>query len=93
MARIDTIQDLLIEVEKFEEERIKLIREKLTSSLEEFVGKENIDHNRFEQELIYYLEKLDVTEEKVRLKHHCDYFIETAKEPKAIGKKLGFISQ
>jgi len=51
------------------------------------------DENRFEQELIYYIERLDITEEKVRLKKHCDYFIETLNEPGSQGKKLGFVSQ
>ena len=59
----------------------------------EVVGKDKVDNNRFEQELIYYIDKLDITEEKVRLKSHCDYFLEILKNKDANGKKLGFISQ
>ena len=70
-----------------------MIKERLASMLEEHVGKENIDQNRLEQELIFYIDKLDITEEKIRLKSHCDYFLETLKSPDANGKKLGFISQ
>ena len=57
------------------------------------MGKENVDQNRFEQELIFYIDKLDITEEKIRLKSHCDYFLAALKSPDANGKKLGFISQ
>jgi uncharacterized protein (TIGR00255 family) len=81
----------LVEVE--EPKRILVIRERLNQFLSEAVGREAIDQNRFEQELIYYIDKLDVTEEKIRLKAHCDYFIETLKNDDANGKKLGFISQ
>ena len=81
----------LIEVE--EPKRIPLIRERLTQFLNEAVGREAVDQNRFEQELIYYIDKLDITEEKIRLKTHCSYFIETLKNDDANGKKLGFISQ
>lgn len=81
----------LVEVE--EPKRIPLIRERLNQFLTEAIGRESIDQNRFEQELIYYIDKLDITEEKVRLKSHCDYFVETLKNADANGKKLGFISQ
>jgi uncharacterized protein (TIGR00255 family) len=81
----------LVEVE--EPKRIPLIRERLNQFLVEAVARESIDQNRFEQELIYYIDKLDITEEKIRLKSHCDYFIETLKNADANGKKLGFISQ
>jgi uncharacterized protein (TIGR00255 family) len=81
----------LIEIE--EPKRIPVIRERLNQFLSEAVGREAIDQNRFEQELIYYIDKLDITEEKIRLKAHCDYFIETLKLDDANGKKLGFISQ
>jgi uncharacterized protein (TIGR00255 family) len=81
----------LVEVE--EPKRILVIRERLNLFLSDAVGREAIDQNRFEQELIYYIDKLDVTEEKIRLKTHCDYFIETLKNDDANGKKLGFISQ
>jgi uncharacterized protein (TIGR00255 family) len=76
-----------------EPKRIPAIRERLNQFLSEATGAENIDKNRFEQELIYYIDKLDITEEKIRLKAHCDYFIETLKNADANGKKLGFISQ
>lgn len=81
----------LVEVE--EPKRVPLIRERLNQFLEEAVGRESVDQNRFEQELIYYIDKLDITEEKIRLKSHCDYFLETLKNADANGKKLGFISQ
>jgi uncharacterized protein (TIGR00255 family) len=81
----------LVEVE--EPKRIPLIKERLNQFLNEAVARESIDQNRFEQELIYYIDKLDITEEKIRLKSHCDYFIETLKNADANGKKLGFISQ
>jgi uncharacterized protein (TIGR00255 family) len=81
----------LVEVE--EPKRIPVIRERLNQALADAVGREIIDQNRFEQELIYFIDKLDITEEKIRLKTHCDYFIETLKNDDANGKKLGFISQ
>ena len=81
----------LVEVE--EPKRVPVIRERLNQFLSESVGAENIDKNRFEQELIYFIDKLDITEEKIRLKAHCEYFIETLKNADANGKKLGFISQ
>jgi uncharacterized protein (TIGR00255 family) len=80
-------------IESFEEGRINRVKEKLTSILEENVNSENIDKNRFEQELIYYLEKYDINEEKVRLKKHCEYFLETLDTPSPNGKVLGFIAQ
>ncbi|WP_299501256.1 YicC/YloC family endoribonuclease [Mucilaginibacter sp.] len=81
----------LIEIE--EPKRVPVIRERLNQFLSEAAGREAIDQNRLEQELIYYIDKLDITEEKIRLKAHCDYFIETLKNADANGKKLGFISQ
>jgi len=81
----------LVEIE--EPKRVPLIRERLNQFLSEAVGKESIDQNRFEQELIYFIDKLDITEEKIRLRTHCDYFIETLKNADANGKKLSFISQ
>lgn len=84
---------LLESVATHESGRIAKVREKLDSLLEEAVGKENIDKNRFEQELIFYLEKYDINEEKVRLKTHCDYFIETMNTPAPNGKILNFITQ
>jgi uncharacterized protein (TIGR00255 family) len=81
----------LVEIE--EPKRVPLIKERLNQFLSDAVGRENIDQNRFEQELIYFIDKLDITEEKIRLRTHCDYFIETLKNADANGKKLSFISQ
>jgi len=91
--RIQNILDLLKQVEPFEKERTLHIKERIKSNLEEFAQDIQSDKNRFEQEIIYYLEKLDITEEKVRLKKHCDYFLETMAGEKDAGKKLSFISQ
>jgi uncharacterized protein (TIGR00255 family) len=72
-------------------ERVKAIKDRLQTAIDEL--KVNVDENRFEQELIYYLEKLDITEEKVRLTNHLDYFFETLNGTVANGRKLGFITQ
>ena len=90
---IGKILSLLETLETFEGGRITKIREKLMSLLEINPGSENIDKNRFEQELIFYLEKYDINEEKVRLKTHCDYFIDTINTPAPNGKILSFIAQ
>jgi uncharacterized protein (TIGR00255 family) len=90
---IGKILALLETIETFEAGRITKIREKLMTLLEESLGQENIDKNRFEQELIFYLEKYDINEEKVRLKTHCDYFEETLNTTPPNGKILNFISQ
>jgi uncharacterized protein (TIGR00255 family) len=92
-SRIGIIQALITDIENIEDQRIERIKSRINGNLEEHVGKDKIDTNRFEQELIYFLEKLDITEEKVRLKSHCDYFLETIKEDQPVGKKLGFITQ
>ena len=91
--RIGIILDNLKLFEIEEPKRVPVIRERLNQFLSEATAREAIDQNRFEQELIYYIDKLDITEEKIRLKAHCDYFIETLKNADANGKKLGFISQ
>ena len=91
--RISNILEGMKNVEEQEPNRIPQIRQRLNNFLEEAVGKEHVDHNRFEQELIFYIDKLDITEEKIRLKSHCDYFLEALKDKDANGKKLGFISQ
>lgn len=91
--RIKTIDDKKNEITPFEIARTEKIKEKLKVSLSNNVDGQNYDKNRFEQELIYYLEKLDITEEKVRLTNHCNYFLEMLDEPESNGKKLGFISQ
>ena len=93
VERIDAIRKGVLELEKFEPTRIEAIKKRLQSSLEEFIQASNIDRNRFEQELIFYIEKLDVSEEKVRLRSHCDYFIKTLQTDSSAGKKLAFITQ
>jgi uncharacterized protein (TIGR00255 family) len=93
LGRVSIIRRLMSELEPFEVTRVAKIREKMKANLEELVTIEKIDHNRFEQELIYYFEKLDISEEKVRLIQHCDYFEETAQEQDNAGRKLGFIVQ
>ncbi len=90
---IDKILSLLNQMAPFEEGRIIKVREKLDSLLSENIGNENIDKNRFEQELIYYIEKFDINEEKVRLKTHCDYFLTTITTDAPNGKLLNFICQ
>jgi uncharacterized protein (TIGR00255 family) len=91
--RVEAISQKLINLEKYEEERIAQIRERIGNNLAAYLKKEDLDENRFEQELIFYIEKLDVSEEKVRLSNHCKYFLETMGDQKPAGKKLGFISQ
>jgi uncharacterized protein (TIGR00255 family) len=90
---IGNILSFLQNISTFEQGRVTKIRERIASMLEEYVGKDNIDKNRFEQELIFYLEKLDINEEKVRLRTHCDYFLETLNTPAPNGKILNFIAQ
>ncbi|MEY3677976.1 MAG: hypothetical protein RI924_117 [Bacteroidota bacterium] len=91
--RIQYISNHLSQIEQLEVHRIPAIRERLHQLLTEQVAKEHIDQNRFEQELIYYIDKLDITEEKIRLKSHCSYFMNSINTPDANGKKLGFIAQ
>lgn len=90
---IHKIGSLLVKVDDADPGRIQVIRERIKNHLVEFELSEQVDQNRFEQELIYYIEKLDISEEKVRLKSHLQYFLETMKSKDANGKKLGFISQ
>jgi uncharacterized protein (TIGR00255 family) len=90
---IGKILSLLETIGTFEIGRITKIKEKLMSLLEENLGPEKVDKNRFEQEIIFYLEKYDINEEKIRLKTHCDYFIETINTPSPNGKILNFIAQ
>ncbi len=89
---VNSIQDNLAKINPFEKERLPKVKQKLLRSVEELNLKSQIDEKRLEQELIYYAEKLDLTEEKVRLKEHCIHFMETLKEINS-GKKLGFITQ
>lgn len=88
-----SIQDKLQKIEQHDGKRIENIRIRLDKKMDEIRMKTQIDPNRFEQELIYYIEKIDITEEKVRLQSHLDYFIEIMKVNEPQGKKLGFISQ
>lgn len=91
--RIERILSLLKDIEPLESTRIESIRAKFEMRLAELNLDKSIDQNRFEQELVYYFEKLDVTEEKLRLRKHCDFFIMTMAEKESPGKKLGFITQ
>jgi len=92
--RVEHILSLLGELLPYEQERFVRMRERLRANLEENFGKENLDANRFEQEILYYLEKMDLTEEKVRLEQHCRYFIEQLEDAnRSAGRSLGFISQ
>ena len=89
--RIKNIQSFLTEVNSFDEARIEFVKERLKKAIDEL--KVSTDENRFEQELIYYLEKLDINEEKVRLGNHLNYFLQELATPDSNGKKLGFIVQ
>jgi len=89
--RIKNIQQLLTQVEALDTERLAAIRSRMERAVEEI--RDRVDENRFEQELIFYLEKLDITEEKVRLANHLNYFLTTLEEPQSNGRKLGFIAQ
>ncbi|WP_335967132.1 YicC/YloC family endoribonuclease [Galbibacter sp. PAP.153] len=91
IVRVESILSLLKKVEEIDPERLVHVRERLEKAVADL--KENVDENRFEQELIYYLEKFDITEEKVRLANHLDYFLQTIDSKDSNGKKLGFISQ
>ena len=92
-GRLKSIEKHLKIIEKLEPERIKSFRARINQSLAEVVENVKIDQNRFEQEMIYYIEKLDVSEEKFRLRSHCNYYMESLKSKDANGKKLGFIIQ
>ena len=91
--RVGNILSYLSAIEPFEKERIENLRAKLRLAFVELENQANFDENRFEQELIYYIEKMDITEEKIRLQKHCDYFFQTVAEPTSSGRKLGFIAQ
>jgi uncharacterized protein (TIGR00255 family) len=90
--QINSILEKLQQIEVFDPKRIETIKARITKNLSEYIPAESVDKNRFEQELIYYIEKIDINEEKVRLKTHCNYFLTTMKEP-ASGRKLNFIAQ
>ena len=91
LKRIDKIEKLKNDIIPYEKERIELIRNRIRENIETM--KIPVDENRFEQEIIYYLEKLDITEEKVRMQNHINYFREVCEKEEAPGRKLGFIAQ
>lgn len=92
ITHINKIEELHSQINLFEKERIEIVKNRIKQNLSELVSKESFDKNRFEQELIYYIEKIDITEERVRLSNHCKYFKETCNENNS-GRKLGFIAQ
>ncbi len=91
--RISLIDNKIAEIELYESQRLETIKSRISSNLNEFFDTDKIDSNRFEQELLYYIERLDITEEKIRLHNHCQYFIAESKTSEAIGKKLSFLVQ
>lgn len=93
LSKINKIIELIPEIEKYETERITLIKDRLLAKLKDNISKEEQQDNRFEQEIIYYLDKFDLNEEKSRLINHCEYFIETIDSKQSSGPKLGFITQ
>ncbi len=93
ISNAKSIMNLLAEIEPFEKQRIELVKSRLSENLGKFQLSENIDKNRFEQELVFYLDKMDMNEEKIRLTNHCNYFLETLAHPLSNGRKLNFISQ
>jgi len=93
IINLNTITTLLDQIAPYELERTVKVKERILEGLKELSSPEGVDHNRLEQEMIFYLEKLDINEEKVRLGNHCSYFIETLELDEPVGKKLGFIAQ
>lgn len=93
LHRVDNIETLLASVDPYEKSRMDIIKNRISNNLNEILPATAIDQNRFEQELIYYLEKIDITEEKVRLRQHCSYFRQTVEHEEMPGRKLGFIAQ
>lgn len=93
LHRIELIEKFAQEVVLHEEKRIMNVRQRILEKMKEWAEIQHVDQNRMEQELIYYLEKLDITEEKVRLANHCQYFRETVEAEETPGRKLGFIAQ
>ena len=93
IVNLNTITSQLDQIKPYELERTAKVKERILEGLKELSSPEGVDHNRLEQEMIFYLEKLDINEEKVRLSNHCSYFIETLELDESVGKKLGFIAQ
>lgn len=92
-VRVNNILGYLAGVDPFEKDRIPILRQRLHQNLEDHLGKDKIDESRFEQEILFYLEKMDITEEKVRLEQHCKYYLEEMSAKTSQGRKLSFISQ
>ncbi|MEI7828272.1 MAG: YicC/YloC family endoribonuclease [Prolixibacteraceae bacterium] len=92
ISNVQSITSLLTDVGQYEEERVMRIKEKIFEGLKD-ISIEQVNENRLEQEMIFYLEKMDINEEKVRLLNHCNYFLETIELAEPVGKKLGFIAQ
>ena len=93
-TRVISISEQLEKIVTYENERVTRLRDRMKKNLEDFMGKENVDKNRYEQEVIYYMEKLDINEEKVRLSQHCTYFLEQLdSNSESTGRKLSFIAQ
>jgi uncharacterized protein (TIGR00255 family) len=93
ILNINVITALLEQVHQYEQERTTKVKERILDGLKDLSSPDGVDHNRLEQEMIFYLEKLDLNEEKVRLGNHCTYFLETINLDEPVGKKLGFIAQ
>ena len=91
LGRVDKIEDYKLQVEPYEKGRAETIKNRIRENLAQLQAE--VDNNRLEQEMIFYIEKLDITEEKVRLANHCNYFREVAAAEEAVGRKLGFIAQ
>ncbi len=91
--KINSIKEKSLNVVQYESERIETLRSRITENLNDLQTKPEFDKDRFEQEMIYYIEKFDINEEKVRLAHHLSYFLETMENKEQVGKKLGFIAQ
>ncbi len=91
--KIITIKELIPKIESFEDERIESVKNRLNIKLNDYINLNEQNKDRFEQEIIYYLDKFDINEEKIRLKNHCEYFTETMKSKEPVGTKLGFIAQ
>ena len=93
ILNINVITTLLDQVQQYEMERTTKVKERILEGLKDLSSPDGVDHNRLEQEMIFYLERLDLNEEKVRLGNHCTYFLETISLDEPVGKKLGFIAQ
>lgn len=93
VANTESVKALLKQITPFEDQRMETVKSRLSENLNKLNLNGNVDENRFEQELVYYLDKMDMNEEKVRLENHCSYFLETLSLPEPGGKKLSFISQ